>query len=233
MKLFCCYTPAHEVLYSSVFRPSIPHGYEVHASVVDERGPGDYLSAEFLRCIREKVRLIAQSLEESPDEPIVWSDVDIRLVDMSPDRLLADFRTSEVDIAFQMESPRMRDVNTGFFVCRATQPVRDFFARMACELGSDASMNEQMAANKLLKIPAATENLRWGHLPPAYYARTHGWPPPRNLALYHANYTKGCDAIGQKLAQFAELEKIVKGGRLAWIASIVRRIPGKIFPGHQ
>lgn len=228
-KLFCCYTPAHEILYSEVFRPSVSHDYEVRAFGVLESGPGDYLSAEFLRCVRQKVRLVLRSMDEFPEELLIWSDVDIRFVDLPLERLLSDFNAAGKDIVFQLESPRLRDVNTGFFVCRSTPPVRYFFECVARELDSDSSMNEQMAANKLLWI-AATENLAWGYLPTTYYARTHGWPPPRNLAIYHANFTKGKDAIGLKLAQFRELEQILSGGWTARVASVIRRVPGKIFP---
>lgn len=233
MKLFCCYTPAHEALYAEVFRPSIPPGYEVRASVIDESGPGDYLSPEFLRCIREKLRLIVRSLDECGDEAVAWSDVDIRFVDLPPQRLLADFDSAGGEIVFQSESPRTRDVNTGFFVSRGTRAVRDFFARLGRELERDPAINEQMAANAVLQGQSVAESLRWGCFPRAYYARTHGWPPPRSLALYHANYTKGSDAIGQKFAQFAELEKILQGGWPSWASSIIRRMPAKIFRGLQ
>jgi hypothetical protein len=229
MKLFCCYTPAHGVLYERIFKPSIPKGYEVRPTEIDETGAGDYLSPEFLRCIRAKVDLVSRSLDEFPDEPLVWSDVDVRFVDLPVDRLLSDFTASGSDIVFQRESPRMKDVNTGFFICRSTPSVRKFFESVHRELTMDVSLNEQMAANKILSAPQTPESLRWEFLPSVYYARTHGWPPPRKLAIYHANFTKGHDAIGLKLAQFAELDRVLKGGWAAWIASIVRRVPGKIL----
>ena len=70
----------------------------------------------------------------------------------------------------------------------------------------------------------------WSYLPRSFYARTHGWPPPRHLAIYHANYTKGRDGVGQKLAQLREVDWMVRGGWPARILSIARRIPGRIFP---
>jgi hypothetical protein len=47
--------------------------------------------------------------------------------------------------------------------------------------------------------------------------------------LYHANYTKGPDAVGQKLAQFTELDSILRGGWLARWWSILRRVPTKLL----
>jgi hypothetical protein len=220
-------------LYERIFSPSIPRGYEILPIEIHETGAGDYLSPEFLRCIRAKVRLVLQSLDEFPNEPLLWSDIDIRFVNLPVNRLLSDFTATGSDIAFQRESPRMRDVNTGFFICRSTPSVRKLFERIQQELVTNVSINEQIAANKILIDPAAAENLRWGFLPPVYYARTHGWPPPRKLAIYHANFTKGPDAIGLKLAQFAELESLLQGGWSAWIASILRRVPGKIFDSGQ
>jgi hypothetical protein len=72
--------------------------------------------------------------------------------------------------------------------------------------------------------------ISWGYLPRSFYARTHGWPPPRHLAIYHANYTKGRDGVGQKLAQFREIDWVVRSGWFAWLLSVLRRIPGRIFP---
>ena len=229
MKLFCCYTPAHGVLYEQIFRPSVSADYHLRSFIIGETGPGNYLSPEFLRCVRRKMELVDESLAENPGEVIAWSDVDIRFVDLPARRLLADFDATASDIAFQRESPRLNDVNTGFFVCRATEAVRDFFRRVRQKLEADASMNEQMSANALLSGSGKPVDLPWSYLPCAYYARTHGWPPPRRMALYHANYTKGADAIGQKLAQFAELETILSGGWPAYTASIIRRLPSKLL----
>ena len=118
--LFCCHTPAHEVLYRQVFLPSVPEGFEVRSTVLGIDGPGDYLSDEFLRCIRAKLDLVVRSVEENLGDIIVWSDVDIRFFDLSPSALAAELESSACDVLFQRESPRMDDVNTGFFVCRCT-----------------------------------------------------------------------------------------------------------------
>ena len=80
MLLFCCHTPAHEVLYRQVFLPSVPEGFEVRSTVLGIDGPGDYLSDEFLRCIRAKLDLVVRSVEGNLGDIIVWSDVDIRVL---------------------------------------------------------------------------------------------------------------------------------------------------------
>jgi hypothetical protein len=91
-----------------------------------------------------------------------------------------------------------------------------------------------MEINRLLFTDSeAVSGLTWGYLPLSYYARTHGWPPPRKLALYHANYTLGPDGIGQKFAQFREVDSLVRWGCPAYIWSIAKRIPGKLLKGRQ
>ncbi len=229
MRLSCCYTPAHEVLYREVFLPSVPEGFEVAATLIDEAGSGDFLSPEFLRCIRRKIALVEESLRIHPDEVIVWSDVDVRFLNLSPQRVRQELEQSGCEILFQRELPRMPDVNTGFFVCHTGPAVRTFFERVRETLQEDPVINEQMAVNRLLTTLPRTELPLWSYLPHSYYARTHGWPPPRSLAIYHANYTKGTNAVGQKLAQFSELDAILRGGWPARINSIIKRIPNKIF----
>lgn len=229
MRLHCCYTPAHETLYRKIFLPSAPSGIALEATMVDQAGPGDFLSPEFLRCIRCKIELVEASLLAGDEgEILVWSDVDVRFVDLCGDELTKMLNSSGADIMFQQEAPWLRDVNTGFFVCRANEAVRKFFGSVRNSLQQDAAINEQMAVNRLLLEGEGIRDLRWDYLPRTFYARTHGWPPPRNLSIYHANYTKGPNAVGLKLKQFAELEIILRGGWRAWAWSAVRRIPAKI-----
>lgn len=266
MKIYCCYTPAHAVLFREIFLPSVPSGFEVMATEIEISGPGDYLSAEFLDCIRKKIDLVVRSIDENEGQLIVWSDVDIRFFDLTPDLLGVEMLSSDCDLLFQRESPRMADVNTGFLVCRCCQEVREFFCRVGEQLGCSPGENEQMVVNRILlgkenglrgrddgtvlaesadpgassegrctneKIIAGDHHndrgpgLSWGYLPREFYARTHGWPPPRKLALYHANYTKGADGMGQKLTQFSEIDWIRRRGLPAWCWSILRRIPGR------
>lgn len=222
MRIFCCFTPAHEVLFRKIFLPSVPARFEVEPTEIALEGHGDFLSPEFLQCIKKKIDLVLKSITDHRGEVIVWSDVDIRFFKISPDAL--ESALGQREIVFQKESPRLSDVNTGFFVCRCTEPVSGFFHKVAADLERHGGENEQMVINRILR--EGSGDLSWGYLPASYYARTHGWPPPRSLALYHANYTKGADGVGQKLSQFQEMERIRQGGLPAWLWSIARRVPG-------
>jgi len=184
------------------------------------------------------VDLMVRSIAENPGNVIAWSDVDIRIFDLTPESLAAELDALQCDILFQRESPRMEDVNTGFFVCRCTPSVVHFFQLVLSELELRPEENEQMVVNRLLLQDDGVRNgqgeipdpaVTWKHLPLSFYARTHGWPPPGRLSIYHANYTKGPDAIAQKMSQFGEIENIRNGGFPAWSWSVIKRLPGKLL----
>jgi len=224
MKLFCCFTPAHEVLLKSCFLPSVPATFAVTAVKLEIEGAGDFLSAEFLQCILQKIELILTTVRENPGEVIVWSDIDIQFFDLDPQKLLLEL--GEHDIAFQREGPSVQDVNTGFFICRCNAVVEKFFEQVREGLERDASTNEQYFINRLLRDGLA--NISWSYLPPAYYARTHGWPPPRRMALYHANATAGPNGVQRKMEQFRELAFLRRFGILALVWTSLKYAPKRI-----
>ena len=117
-------------------------------------------------------------------------------------------------------------VNGGFYVCRANARTEEFFQAVSSFLETRPTVIDQDAINALL--PGTESGLRWVHLPLSYYARTHGWPPPRHLFVYHANATTGADNLQQKVRQFAELEWIRHHGwpAVLWssLAKILKRL---------
>ena len=201
MKIFCCYTQAHKTLLENYFSRSLPAGFSVTSIELDIAGPGDYLSPEFLQCISRKVDLILQSIEENSDEIVIWSDIDIQFFDLQPEMLVNQLGNH--DIAFQREGHRVTDVNTGFIVCRCNRATAAFFRKAKDGLKQIPTANEQLIINALLR----QENceVSWTYLSPGFYARSHGWPPPRNIVLYHANNTAGSNGVRRKIEQFDEL----------------------------
>lgn len=224
MKIFCCYTPAHEILFSAHFSPSVPPGFEVQSHALSIAGAGDFLSREFLKCIREKVRLIRRSVLENEGELIIWSDVDIVFLRDAVSEL-ERIGGGGGDLWFQRESLRLPDVNTGFMMIRCCRATEEFFSRVETRLWNSPDLNEQAIINSLL---LEGDPIAWGYLPETFYARTHGWPPPRDAVLYHANYTKGEDGVGQKIAQFKELSSLQRWGLPALAWSCLRRVPSAI-----
>jgi len=206
MKAFCCYTPSHEYLYKEYFLPSFPSEIPLQSILMEINGSGDFLSPDFLKCVQEKITLVIDSLIANPGELILWTDIDIIYFHLSPDNLKASL--GEADLAFQREFTYGKDVNTGFFVCRSSPETIRFFETVRAQFEHHRGLNEQGVINILLKEPSCT--LNWKQLPLEYYARSHGWPPPRNLALYHANDTAGKRGIKQKIDQFSDIQLYLK-----------------------
>ena len=226
MKIFCCYTKAHEPLLHDYFIPSLPADFDLHSTMLELSGPGDFLSAEYLACLHRKIDLVIASLLDHPGEIIAWSDIDIvflRPVAAELDTMLAG---SGKDILFQREGSRVADVNGGFYVLRAIPRITAFFEKVRESLAAHPGWLDQTAINQLLQDERC--DLLWGYLPPAYYARTHGWPPPRDIALYHANETVGSDAVGRKIRQFQELQWVRKYGLPALAWSCFTKIPKRL-----
>lgn len=225
MKVFCCYTPAHEILLRDHFAPSLPEDFELVAHSIPTPGRGDFLSPEFLECIRRKIDLVLISLRDHLGEIILWSDVDIIFLRGSARDLATELQASGKDILFQAEGKHTNEVNTGFIVCRSSPAIISFFESVRDQLLHQPDKNEQWVANDLL--PHSGE-LKWGRLSLDYYARTHGWPPPKSIRIYHANYTLGADGIGQKIKQFRELRLIRKFGLPATLLLGALKIPSAL-----
>jgi len=225
MKVFCCFTPAHEILFSGYFQPSLPSDFQVEATLVDMQGAGDFYSKEFLECIRRKIDLVIRSIEDNDGQIILWSDVDIVFLGGSAADLEAAYNASGKEILFQAEGPQTSEVNTGFIVTRASAAIADFFRNVRDRLLADPGKNEQAVVNDILREGSPVS---WGTLPLEYYARTHGWPAPANIRIYHANYTSGKDGIGQKIRQFRELHAIRRYGALAKLWYGIDKIPRKL-----
>lgn len=210
VKIYCCHTPAHKILFENIFKPSLPAGFQLVTHEVRLSGAGDFLSPEFLACIRRKVDLILESLEKNRGELLVWSDVDIEFYGDCVSDLAGLIGSSGHAILFQRETRDLPDINCGFFVCRAGTEVEDFFRAVVSGLEDAPDLNEQAVINRLLA--AGHLKGRWGYLPFRYYARTAGWPPGRDLLLYHANETGGKDALKRKMDQFRRYQKYRQSG---------------------
>jgi hypothetical protein len=224
MKLFCCYTPAHEILFTDIFAPSVSSAFTIANKRLEIAGAGDFLSAEFLECIHRKINLIIESIREHEGEIIVWSDIDIQFFDLTPDDLVVCL--GDADIAFQKEGPLTNEVNTGFVVCRCNKAVESFFAKVRDGLKERPQANEQWVVNLLLAHNGA--DIAWRYLPLRFYARTHGWPPPADMLIYHANFTAGANGIQKKIDQFHDVAFMrrfgIVGRSIVLVKNIIRKL---------
>jgi len=222
MKIFCCYTKSHERLLSEYFKPSLPDCLELHAIPRDGNGNGDFQSEQWTSCLHQKIDLVTESIMAHPGEIIIWSDIDILIFKPLAAELQNLLETSGKEILFQREGKHVTDINGGFYVFRASKATLAFFQQVRAGLAAHPDADDQLIMNSLLRT---STDFAWGYLPFSYYARTHGWPPPRDLTIYHANETVGKDAIGQKISQFREVLWIRKYGLLAQLISSLGKIP--------
>lgn len=207
MKLFCVLTPSHELLFHSYFRPTLPAGFDLQVVRSVETGQGDFLSADWSRAMMEKGRATCESLHENRGEIIVWSDVDLQFFALQPADLEALLEQSGRDILFQREWREQEEINGGFFVCRCTDAVIALFNAVFEDMQKLVEPRNQPAINARLQKQQPA--VAWGYLPLSFYAWTHGWPPPRDLVLHHANGTVGKNSVARKIAQFEEVRAFV------------------------
>lgn len=207
MKVFCCYTPAHEVLLKDHFIPSLPNDVSLTAFPLKEiQGSGDFLSKEFIQCIHQKMNLILDSLNQLEDTVIVWSDIDIVCFKSFKTEIESFIWGKDLDIAFQKEGFGQwdKEVNTGFIAMRSNERVRNFYKRVRETMQANPELNEQPVINQILQDPDL--DLRWAMLPHHFATRSLKWPPNPDLSIYHANATEGAGGVQQKIKQFEELQ---------------------------
>jgi hypothetical protein len=210
MKIFSVFTPAHERLLRDWFLPGLPGGFEAVPIPLEIKGSGDFLSEEFLLCIREKISLVIASIKDNAGEWIIWSDIDILVFDGADEAIRTVIQNAgETLMFFQRERKTIGEVNTGFILIRCCEETGRFFAAVGAKLDRERGKNEQAVINEML---ADGVDMPWGSLPAGFVARTHGWPPARGMYIYHANYTLGADGVGQKIKQFRAVLAMRKYG---------------------
>lgn len=222
MKIYCVYTPAHEVLLRNWFIPSLSDSFELVASPIQIEGAGDFLSGEFLRCIRAKIKLIVESIQENSGQWILWSDVDILFFQGTNEALCETIKTAGArKIFFQRETKTGGEVNTGFVLIHCNEETKSFFQEVGNRLELEPTKNEQAIENAMLNEGVKFE---WGYLPVGFVARTHGWPPSRRMLIYHANYTLGPNGVEQKIRQFKAVLAMQRYGLPATLYYVAKRV---------
>lgn len=206
MDILTVITPSHERLYREFFLKNLPSGAVLREKHLQTSGDGGYLSEDWQKGVTAKLRWALEHLERSSEgSHFVLSDVDILLYpSLSLDSLLREIEDRRVDILFQRESarPDHHEANTGFYIARNTAYVRELLTRALELCEQSATKNDQTAINHLLA--PADFGMRWGLLPVSYYARSQCFPPPRSIALHHANCTS---SVSQKITQLRRIER--------------------------
>jgi hypothetical protein len=213
--LITLYSQAHNVLYQRFFRASFPHPAWIVPQRLDLGGNAEYLSSEWQQAMTEKPAMIARHLRGSPEGfAVVYSDSDIQFLPaFSADGLVKIFDNAGKEILFQKESsrPESRELNGGFCMMRASPRLAEFFEQVAAELETAGVRNDQPVINELLP----RSGIAWGTFPLTFYARSHGFPPPRDAWIHHANLTLQ-NSTRAKIRSLERVKRMFHGGPVGW-----------------
>ena len=206
MNILAVITPSHQLLYREFFLKNLPADATVLEKHLPTSGDGGYLSTDWQDGVTAKLRWALEHLSNTePGALFVLSDIDILFYPtLSMTALQREVDAAGLDILFQRESatPDWHEVNTGFYIARNTPYVRSLLTKALELCERSETKNDQIAINSILD--PADFNLKWGLLPTCYYARSHGYPPPRSIVLHHANCTH---SVAQKVSQLRRVEK--------------------------
>ena len=174
----------------------------------DNSEDGSFLTGDWQNAMCVKVRHALKFCTHSPDETVfLVSDVDVQFFSaFSTEKFLSYFESLSCEVAFQKERYRAGDTEMccGFYVARNTPRFRRLLATALGRLEVEDVKNEQVVINRLLKEGHVT----YAPLDGRFYARSHGFPPPRDIWIHHANWT---DNVALKRRQLDRVAKIVHG----------------------
>jgi len=203
---------AHEVLYRRYFEPTLPEGLRiVPLQLGDNQSDGSYMSKEWQDANCAKVRHALAFCRQAPEgEPFIVSDVDVQFFPaFNAERFLKYVDSLGCDLAFQRERFREGDTeaNCGFYTGRNTPAVRRLLESSLESLERDSVKNEQNAVNRML----GELRISYAMLDHRFYARTHGFPPPKDIWMHHASWTT---TIPEKIRQLDRVKRIIGSGSL-------------------
>lgn len=156
-----------------------------------------------------KTGMVIDAISNNFGEIIVISDIDIVFYDKCIPTILKTIEN--VDISFQCETSR-RTVNIGFIAIRCNETTLNFWktVRSQCK---ETKTWDQKIVNKLLytkKYP-----IKWNRFPAEIWNKSQekasSGGMPHNIILHHANCAGTKE---EKLAQFSEVESLIKRKRL-------------------
>lgn len=210
MKVIIVVSPSHRQLYHDWFLPSLPGDAEVEARTLEGAESGDYLSSSWQAGVTAKLYWALEFAEANPGAVFWLVDIDVQCFPaFTFSRLTGELEESGADVLFQRESidGHGREANTGCYVARCTPYVIALLREAIGRCESSEVRNDQTAMNAVLKPEDFGKS--WGLLSAAFYARSHGFPPGRDIVFHHANFTRN---VGEKVRQLRRVRRYVLGG---------------------
>ncbi len=224
MKLFCQYSPSHEVLFEEYFKPSVEkfREFELIAAFNKEQvcPTGEYNSPGWLEAMAAKVLFWQCAITKNMGDLIVCCDVDMQFI--KPCKFFLTWQMGvrqaqggPFDILFQKslgKDERQRPVCPGFFIARCTPQLRELFNVIENQCYEKSITDEQPAVNRFLK--RRKHGLKWGVLPadeiwqPGYHDQPQQLKPPTQIMVHHANFCRG---VGAKIIQLEHIKQVTNG----------------------
>lgn len=233
MKLYCFYTPSHEIFFKDWFLPSAEKEYEVistkHSTQISKSGA--YAKMGWRETQYNKVLCWKKAVEDNMGDLIVCSDVDIQFLKRSSEYLSKTLESG--DIGFQ-QNFKGGPICSGFFVCRCSLKTQNFFdivAKRLKKIMHEEGGGEQYEMQKLLKEPWYDLNvLKISHdriwTPGKNYEDLRELNIPKDLMVHHANWTHG---VENKIEQLEYVKSIYvqRNAPFARLKSTTLNLPKK------
>lgn len=206
MKLYCFYTSSHKKLYKDWLQPTASKEYLVVPNEFPQITKGGvYSESGWPETQYQKVLFWIKAIESSLGDIIVCSDVDVQF--FGPTKKILIELLGDKDICFQKNDSN-QTACSGFFVCRCSRNLIDFFQIIANRLKrkfNSRSSGEQVEINNLLS-EKWYNSLSWSLLPSNKFWN-NGEPYksidelriPKYLLMHHANWCSGLDSKIEQL----------------------------------
>ena len=213
MNLYSIYTD-EEAALKDIFVKSIKDPWGIHVSYWGRLG-GDaqgWGTAEFVALMRRRIEFLIGTIKKEIGNIIIWSDIDIQFFRACTQAI--EKAIDGKDMVFLAERWPLRKINAGFIVIRCSARTQAFFEAVLRMDFETMKYHDQSAINKLLKSGAP--RVSWNILPRKFWAKSHAWMPPRDIAMHHANMTfprirngKKIGCVELKLEQLSQVRDFV------------------------
>ena len=209
MKAFLLCTPSHRELLAKYLIPSLPNDIDLLVKQGQQHcGTGDFMEDGWLDCMRDKVQMLVDAIDDNPGECLLHVDADIQFFVPELEPVLAGY-LERSDFVAQSDGPRRgSDIFCGgLFAFRANEPIRRLF-EMVLQIMDEKKINDQEALNVAVgRLQVAADFLNDDH----FWSPRARWEPGMHLDLspcavaHHANW---CTGVPAKIAQLDEAKRL-------------------------
>ena len=208
-KLYCFFTPSHEVLFNDYLKPSAEIEYDVNFLFYKNQicESAEFSKGGWRETQYNKVLYWIEAIKENREKIIVCCDVDVQFLKPSFESLNKSLGSS--DIAFQCNDSS-GNICSGFFICRCNQRTLSFFEKTAFllkgKMHQDGGGEQYVMRDIIFKRLC---ELSWSIIP-----RSTVWCPGfkynslselkinNNAVIHHANWTNGIEEKIKQLEYF-------------------------------